>query len=799
MTAFAAWYLVVQAVGALALALTWRFWQVLPDRGYCLSKSLGILLVGTVLWWGTSYEWLRNEPGGAWLAILLLGLLALFTARRWLGPGFTDLLSELRSQRRLILVAEALFLGAFAGWCLVRSFDPAADHTEEPMDLMFLSSVTTSPTFPPRDAWLSGYPISYYYLGYWLLGTLAHLSGLRPEIAYNVGQGCWFGLLLLGCFGLGYNVLALARTASTPASSPRRALLGGGLAAVTVGLSSNLHLPLEWIGRLRQGRPAPWTEEGWWWWRSSRVVKDTDLAGETVEIITEFPVFSYVLGDNHPHVLAMPFVLLVLGFALCVLLTPERAASVGFTPRPEPVRSLLDSYGGSWGLALAVLLVGALIPLNTWDYPLGLAVVVLAGCLGRSWFARAGLWRRIASLLTPLALLIGGTALLFFPYFLTAQSQVEGILPNLFHPTPARHVLVMFGSLVPGIVLLLLEAAIERRPPLSRVVGIFMLVLGAGCLWLLAGAFWTSASGAGQAWLASLEHSGIDPPLGVALGRWLRSWPVFVVGSGALALTLALLPGQVGAAGRESRGIAVAFTLLLAALGLALVIAPELAYLRDGFGTRMNSVFKLYYQGWLLLGMSSAVGMVWGWSRGPVTRAASILGCALLATGLLWAPMAIWAKTRGFGSPHPSLDALAWLQELAPEELEAVAWVRANTGPSEVIAQLDGDSYRAEHDLLSAATGRATLLGWVGHELQWRGRSYHVMTAGRLEALRRIYNPGSSEDLAAVLRDFRVDLVRVGPQERARYSMTAEHEATMGAALDLAFESGAVRLYRRRD
>jgi uncharacterized membrane protein len=49
---------------------------------------------------------------------------------------------------------------------------------------------------------------------------------------------------------------------------------------------------------------------GIWWWRASRVLQDYALDGGPREIIDEFPMFSYLLGDLHPHVLAMPFALL---------------------------------------------------------------------------------------------------------------------------------------------------------------------------------------------------------------------------------------------------------------------------------------------------------------------------------------------------------------------------------------------------------------------------------------------------------------------------------------------------------
>ena len=42
--------------------------------------------------------------------------------------------------------------------------------------------------------------------------------------------------------------------------------------------------------------------------------------GNSREIIDEFPFFSYLLADFHPHVISMPFVLLVVYLGLDIFL-----------------------------------------------------------------------------------------------------------------------------------------------------------------------------------------------------------------------------------------------------------------------------------------------------------------------------------------------------------------------------------------------------------------------------------------------------------------------------------------------
>ncbi len=849
---FLIWYLVVQLIGVAAAPLAWRFFGALPDRGYAFARPLGILLTAFLFWAGYSYGLLRNEPGGAWLAFFIMAAVSLAVGRGLFRKGLVARYA--RDNWGYVLSVELLFLIAFAAWAWVRANDPAANHTEKPMDLMFMNSIRNSVTYPPMDAWLAGNPISYYYFGYWMLAMLGQLTGLASEIAYNLGQASWFGLLLTGSFGVVYNLLRIDHRRL------RVALVGGLLAAIMVGVAANWQGIFEWayanglpVGRVAALFQVPGFPEeaavtnrwhvdyGWWWWRSSRVIEDLDLAGNHIEVIDEFPAFSYILGDNHPHVLAMPFALLAVALALTLFRQSGARKLRGQHSRPSSHDVVVDPpegneelphesqprdegpaerwwqalYGvmplGWFGWILTAVVTGSLVFLNTWDYPPYWLLTVAAlfvglvrrnqgdGRHGRVWQAA------VMALAGGLFLALAGIVL-YLPYFLTAQSQAGGFVPNLFNPTKLGQFVVMFGTALLAIVALILWTWPAARPRLSQILISLAVVLGLPLLFLIVAAFIATATPAGEELLRRLPLPESSAGyLSHIMVRWVTQPFTFVLAGSLLAIVVSLLWRRLGEGinGRfpDWRGSA-SFALLLAGIGLALVYAPEFVFLRDNFGTRMNTIFKFYYQAWMLFGLAGAYTIVVTLSkprgRGLVAAVFSGVAVVLVAASTIYMIAGAYSKTGGFASVAPTFDATAYLVMGSGDELSAVRWVHANTLPSDLVLEGKGSSYRADTNRISTMTGRPTLLGWDGHESQWRGKAYGEMAAGRPQALTLIYRDASEQELRELLDTWGIDYVYVGPLERSQYGVTPLSEFRFDRTMDLVFESGDVRIYRTR-
>jgi YYY domain-containing protein len=832
------WYLVITALGWLAFPLAYRLLPGLADRGYAISRSLGLLLWGYIFWLLASLGALPNQPSGLLFAAALLGGLCLWALR---GIHPQEMLAWMRAQRRMLVTVEILFLLAFALYAGVRAANPEAVGTEKPMELAFINAILGSPTFPPHDPWLSGYAISYYYFGYILVAMLAKLAGTSGGVAFNLGIVLIFSLSASGAYGLLFNLLNAGRKPSSPpcadpAKSPNpipRFTLASLTGPLFLLLVSNLEGFLQmlhtrglfwradgtsafwsWLGILDlnqpPAQPLSWVPTRfWWWWRASRVVQDYDLTGGWREIIDEFPFFSYLLADLHPHVLAMPFALLVLSLALGLFL--DSGANRPVWPRTRSQRSWTPTLRIQPGFfLLTAVALGGLAFLNTWDFPLYVALVAAAYSLGRILNGGERLGTAAKDFVwLGLALGVSG-GLLYLPFYLGFSSQAGGPLPNLINPTRGAHLWVMFGVLLLPILAYLIFLA--RSEGERRAFGkAFMLsaVLFLG-LWVLAiglGVAITFLPDYANLYLGSLGAADRGELLAGALSRRLTSPGGWITLLGFMTLALGLIWSAVSRRLRdsdlESRPTAHFYAVLLILFGTLLVVGPEFFYLRDLFGWRMNTIFKFYYQAWLVWSIAAAYASVTllthlrgGW------KAAFSLGLALLlAAGLVYPLFSLWNKTNGFQPAGWTLDSTAYLARQSPDEMSAVQWLQA--APPGVIAEAvpqGGGSY-TESARMATLSGQPGVLGWVGHENQWRGDTGAVAIGSRQSDLERLFCGRDWEETQAILEQYQIRYIVIGNLERSIYQAN-NGSCPLGVMdekfqryLTPAFQSGPVTIF----
>jgi uncharacterized membrane protein len=231
----------------------------------------------------------------------------------------------------------------------------------------------------------------------------------------------------------------------------------------------------------------------------------------------------------------------------------------------------------------------------------------------------------------------------------------------------------------------------------------------------------------------------------------------------------------------------------MAFTGLLLVFSVEFVYLRDAFGTRMNTVFKFYFQAWALLGLSAAFGLYYVLDKAPVSRwvelSVRILFALLFAAGLLYPLGASIERTNGFAGPA-TLDGMAFVARDRPEEYAAIQWLNENVTGHPVIVEAVRGSFAYEYARISSRTGLPAVMGWTGHEGQWHGLYDEI--AERERDVNRLYR-GSVQDAMQVIDKYDVTFVIVGYLERTEFGGSVDK---FDRSMDVAFQAGDTVIYR---
>lgn len=787
------WYLTLIALSIAGLPVTLTLFKTLPDQGYAFSRAAGLLFAGYLAWVLTILGFTEYTTNLLIFLVLAIGIIGCAIL-----PQRASRLAALRSNWRTLLGYESLFLISFLFLAWIRSYDPNPQGTERPMDYALYNAIMHSATFPPHDPWLSGYAINYYYLGYLLMGIPTMLSGVNPGAGYNLSLATLFALTAVHVASLVNNLIALRDGREVPNSSARIGRIAAPvLAAIFVLLASNQAGVLEVLARTEKvvaldaqqtwlavhngvlGDPQllelpyatlptddfgaiqnvqlldEWSNFNWWW--PSRALWDDYVIGgiaKRVYNITEFPFFSFYLGDMHPHVMSLPFTLLVVALVLAWMARRRLPAWWHAAPSQRVL------------FILSAIVVGSLYFLNSWDLP----TYVLFFLMGTVWIRRQAQsmdelpsWREWSiQLITFLSM----SVLLYFPFYISFRSFAGATnLPPFLERIPVvRTLATMIG------VVFWSKSSLHQE---FIIFGLFAVPVAAYLLTTnLLPALHTPSK---------LSVSRIGPGLDldnpkvwgmlVLLGFGLG----FVVGFPLLGLVPVI--AYTFRSGLSTCETSTAFVFLGVSLLSFILVAAEIFFIPDVFGTRMNTIFKFYYQVWTLGGMLAAYA-IWVLVKdikAPGLRALRLftltLAGVLFVGAMVYAALAMRERMQGASQ---GLNGVTAREAQNAGEREAVAWLRAHAASDAVLLEAVGSSYDTTGTgagSLAGATGLQTVLGWPGHEDQWRHGDPTLLAQIpiRQSDVQSIYTSADAETIRQLLDKYQVDYVVVGNPERRTY------------------------------
>jgi len=768
------WYLFIFILGLATYPIIRKAMPGLADKGYPLSRALGVVLFGY-------FAWLAGSVG---ISVTRLTVAVTFGALLVMGAALAylqraELAEEWKSKRNYFLMIEGLFLFFFLVNLFIRLGNPDLWHPgkggERPMDFSYFNAILKSTSFPPYDPWFAGGYLNYYYYGFVLVGMPVKLLGIVPTIAYNFILPTLFAMVGICAFSIGWNLLSkneggrkkdedsLAHNSSLVAglSASALAILLGNLGTIQL-----LYNKLQQLGALGSRGPFTWESTflqrltwategakqlfngaslligpGDWYWDPSRVIPPGPG-----NAITEFPLFTFLYSDLHAHMMVMPVALLSLAWALSVLKNGAWWQSQA-SPESERRWSILLS------LLLGGLIIGAVYPTNLSDGYTYLLVGMVALAYSTWQYAPIESTTKLAWTAGAVIALYVLSTYLYLPYRAWYAQAYSALGPWKGPFTPLASYFTHWGVFLFIVVWWLAWETREwmANTPLSALKKLqpYQLLIEGALIALVIVILATQYIGTSVGWVA------------LPIAAW----------AGVLLLNPRLT---------DSKRLG----LFLIGTALFITILVEVVVVRGDIG-RQNTIFKFYLQAWLMLAVSAGAALAWtlpayfqwlpGWRA--FWQTAMILLVAGAASFTLTGTMGK-IRDRWIVDAPRTLDAMTFMnyaqyddfgQRLVlNEDYRAIRWMQDNVQGSPVIVEANCTEYHW-CTRFTIYTGLPGVVGW-----NWHQRQQRVFTSTWVEervlAVGDFYNSIDSNFTRNFLKKYEVKYIVVGQLERAAYT-----------------------------
>lgn len=726
-------YLIYSLCGVIGFYLLSK---VLPKTSkvllYAVSKPLGLIVLTYPIWLFSSAQILPFNNRNLLLVIFLF-IIALFT-----GGIIYDLhlkygnkkidIQALKNFLIKFAIVELSMIALFAIYLLIRSFNPQVDGTEKFMDLMMLSSSGKTQYFPFADAWWSGKDVNYYYYGFAIFALIANIGSIPYSYAYNLALGILFAQTFITCAAIIYRVTR----------NYASAFFGSAL----VNLAGNLHytscLAQNFNEKINSACYYP---------KASRIL-------DPAYTINEFPTYSYILGDLHPHMISLPF------FTLTLYLLVEIF-------REKKFNIFLHLLFG-FSLAAAGLV-------NFWDFMTlgGIYAIIFIYKLGkRIWNNRKEFKKfftkekfDIGLRFITAILLAASPFILYLPFFLHFTGPVAGIgftpefvayhseqYPDMQWPSSPWFQFGMWGIFLVLIIPAFITTAILDKVNRKK-IALPLILFGFGVFLIIFTELF---------FFRDLFHIA-NPPYfraNTVFKFTYHSWILFGIATG---ISLSLLWKALAIIKNIKWGIFVDI------LTLALIsIVFSIAFVYPYFG--FNQAYSIQ------------------------TRIDNLNDPEIPEQY----------------KPHFTLDGSYFLKDRNINDYNTIQWINQNVHERTVIMESVGSAY-TYNTRITDFTGMRTVMGWESHEWTWRfsypkgvtdwkevtskhlGTGYNEIAVVSAD-VKRAYETTDIDEARKVFEEYDVKYVYVGDQERTTYPNLQEDKFSQLG--EIVYQSGDSRLYK---
>ncbi len=657
------WLIATSIIGIFSLPIFNRVSNNTNLTGYFISIPLFLVINGLISW--LLFLLIENYIVANFISVILLISFSIYELykNRYL---YIKKINMFAVGAILIALFQIIYL-------IYRSFNPDLIGTEKIMDFMMLSSVYNSSEGIVRDIWFSGSSNPYYYFGYWIYSSLLKLLFIDLYIGYNLLLSITFSLSILVSGAISYNYLGdkIIRI---------NKLIISSFTPLFIVFISNFYILFELFSKLPNTKnilnklltiEGYEDSSGFFYgssWRSTRIINTFIENISKDYAITEYPSFTFLLGDLHPHLISIPFMLLSIFFISSI-----------FTKNFSAKENIKNYF-----------FVGLLIPINgfinIWDAPFLILLMFISIFLvsnKNNYSFKQGIKFFLISILGSFVSLI----ILSNFYFITLSSQSAFPFINVHQFSSSfHHFLIVIGSLM-----FLSSIYLKNKLKFSR-KSILLTFFGAALLVL-------------NIYFIKFFILGFSQ---FNLLNFLLNYPVQFLLIILLIFSIFLV--------NFDKDKYPAF-LLLSTLSILLVV--ENFRIVDLFNNRMNTIFKSYFQVWILMALfiPVVISKININIKNKDKNMLIIFLISIFFISSIQLSSNIYYSTNRFNK-EITLNSSNFIENIFPGSSEVIAWIKENTKKEDIIFYEVGSDYNVT-SFFSAFTGRSTPIGWPGHQKQW--------------------------------------------------------------------------------
>lgn len=347
--------LLVSSAGYFLLQPIFRHF---PDRGIGFAPGFGIVIVSLIAWWCNHLPFVKLTPVVAYVALVLAAVLAFLQWRR----------NQSAEVPWLAVFNFAFWIVIFFGYLSLRRVSPDIVGIEKFPDFMILNSIASGGLVPPENLFVSEQVVNYYYFGHYMAAVLSKLALLPANWVFHPFMAYCIASAATAMCSLTMGVIASTSVHDNGTLKYKAATLAflGFMASAFAFFIGNFHTFFQSV---------IFQERRFWYPDATRYIANT---------IHEFPLYSFLIGDLHGHVMNLPNALFAVALIFCWF------GNISGTNESEKEISILKK---NWFLlSLLGISFGASYATNSWDT---MPTMLLAGIT--TWLAFSGpdhrLWR----------------------------------------------------------------------------------------------------------------------------------------------------------------------------------------------------------------------------------------------------------------------------------------------------------------------------------------------------------------------------------------------------------------------